>query len=172
MERPPLAEARYVLSACTLRCLDQEDAAVLGPKLAAMDPWRTLGYRAEALTRYLLRQDPGLQRYAVEADTRLEGVVCTRYPWLCGPYLELLALLPTSQGRGLGQQILLWLEQQTRATANNLWTTVSSFNLRARSFYLRCGYVEIAPLANLVRIGYDEILLRKDLGSMENRFTP
>jgi ribosomal protein S18 acetylase RimI-like enzyme len=95
----------------------------------------------------------------ISASGQEAGIVCCRYPWLFGPFLELLALYPQFQGHGCGREILDWLEEPAAFT--NLWTTVSSFNLRALNFYIKFGFVEIGSLPNLVRPGFDEILLRK-----------
>lgn len=128
-------------------------------QLVNLDPWYTLGYQAETLAHYLQRPDVSRHTYQVWAADQTAGVVCCRYPWLRGPFLELLAIYPLFQGRGLGREILGWLENH--ATCRNLWTTVSAFNTRALNFYTTFGFAEIGCLKDLVRDGFDEILLRK-----------
>jgi diamine N-acetyltransferase len=163
MGENPFVNHRHVLPSCTLRRLERRNAAFIGATLAGMDPWRTLGYTRAGISNYLVRDDLGGCRFAIWASDKLAGVVCVRYPWLLGGFLELLALFPARQGCGLGSEIILWLEQQTRLAAKNLWATVSSFNVKARAFYLHHGFIEVAPLADLVTVGHDEILLRKQL---------
>jgi GNAT superfamily N-acetyltransferase len=136
---------------------------LLAHLLVGLDPWRTLGYRADDLAGYLARDDPALHRYAITADTDGLGVVCVRHPWLRGPYIELIGLPPAAQGRGLGGATVAWIEAETRGVAANVWALVSSFNQPARRFYARRGFVEIAPVADLVAPGHTEILLRKVL---------
>lgn len=128
-------------------------------QLASLDPWLTLGYQPEKLTHYLQRPDVTLHTFLVLASGQPAGVVCCRYPWLFGPFLELLALYPQFQGQGLGREIIGWLENQPAWP--NLWTTVAAFNLRALHFYIKLGFVEVGVLPDLVRSGFDEILLRK-----------
>ncbi|HEU4475158.1 MAG TPA: GNAT family N-acetyltransferase [Methyloceanibacter sp.] len=83
-------------------------------------------------------------------------------PWLKGPYLELLAILPQFQGQGIGGKLLDWFEREgSRLGARNLWVCASSFNARTIGFYERHGFKEAATLPGLVAEGYDEILLRK-----------
>jgi ribosomal protein S18 acetylase RimI-like enzyme len=90
------------------------------------------------------------------------GVVSVRDPWLKGPYLELLALLPPFQNRGLGATLIGWLEGEAVANGvRNLWVCASSFNVRALRFYERHGFARASVLPGLVAEGYDEILLRK-----------
>ena len=89
------------------------------------------------------------------------GVVCVKYPWLRGAYLELIAVFPPQRGRGLGADVIRWLEEEVPNSAPNLWTLVSSFNRRARDFYERQGFAAIGAIDDLVKPGYTEILLRK-----------
>lgn len=152
-----------VLRCCSLSLLTAEEAKPLSVALADMDPWLTLGYQSGGLYSYLTRPDAGLARYAVYAPGELSGIVCVRYPWLCGANLELLAILPGFQGLGIGAGLLGWLTEEARMLASNLWTTVSSFNTAAQRFYVRQGFETVARLNDLVKPGYDELLLRKRL---------
>jgi GNAT superfamily N-acetyltransferase len=157
----PFPSRRYVLPSCTLTRLSRADSRGLAERLVAMNPWRTLHYRADALAAYLGRPDAGFQRFTVTVSGQAAGLVALRYPWLKGVYLELLALFPPHQGHGLGQELLSWMERQCRPQTKNLWTAVSSFNQPARHFYAKLGFVEVARLDNLIIQGQDEILLRK-----------
>src|SRR4029450_12481823 len=101
-------------------------------------------------------------RYQVEISGEQAGAVSVRLPWLKGPYLELLALLPQAQGKGIGSTIVPWFEREAlKVGARNLWVCASSFNTRALRFYERHGFERAATLPGLVVDGYDEILLRK-----------
>lgn len=130
--------------------------------LAAMDPWLTLEYSPEVLAFYLLHADPALKRYAVLVSDKVSGVVSLRYPWLFGPFLELIALFGDSRGKGIGSRLIDWICGQY-ASASNLWATVSSFNLDAQRFYARTGFEQTVVLDNLIKPGRHEILLRKRL---------
>jgi ribosomal protein S18 acetylase RimI-like enzyme len=144
--------------------MSEGDAAVLGAMLGGIDPWLALGISPKALAGYLLRDDPALRRYVVRVGDfdEIIGVICIRYPWLRGPYIELLGLSDGYQGKGLGWQILRWVESEARREARNLWVVTSSFNHKAQDFYRRHGFYEIGPLKGLVSRNADEILFRKD----------
>jgi GNAT superfamily N-acetyltransferase len=163
IDSPPpkafFAAREHQLTSCSLLPLTADTATAAAQRLADLDPWLTLGYPSASLANYLKRSDASLHRFMISASGQEAGIVCCRYPWLFGPFLELLALYPQFQGHGCGREILDWLEEP--AAFANLWTTVSSFNLRALNFYIKFGFVEIGPLKNLVRSGFDEILLRK-----------
>ncbi|MBI5590300.1 MAG: GNAT family N-acetyltransferase [Deltaproteobacteria bacterium] len=157
----PFSAKHYSLVSCELRFLDDPCARLSSKVLAFRDPWLRLGYTEDGLFRYLAGSDPSLNRYAVVVSEETAGVVCVRYPWLRGPYLELLAVFPSHQGKGLGREILEWMSHECCRISNNIWTTVSSFNNRALSFYKGVGFVEIAVLTDLVAVGFGEILLQK-----------
>jgi GNAT superfamily N-acetyltransferase len=134
----------------------------LAAAIAAMEPWSVMAYPAEKLARFLAAPDRSVSRYGVTLAGKDAGVVSVRSPWLKGPYLELLALLPAAQGQGLGSRIMAWLEQTALEDgARNLWVCASSFNERALRFYTRHGFAPVATLPGLVKDEYEEILLRK-----------
>ncbi len=146
----------------TPRPLAPSDRRALALALAGIDPWAALGYGALALEDYLGRDDPALARFVVEADGDIAAVIALRSPWLRGPSIELLAVFPGHQGRGLGGTLLEWAAARAAGSAN-LWACVSAFNAGARRFYTAHGFAEAAALADLVAVGETEILLRRRL---------
>ena len=119
-------------------------------------------YPAERLAAFLASPDQSVSRYCIIVEDEAAGAVSLRSPWLKGPYLELLALLPMAQARGIGSRILAWFEETAlEEGARNLWVCASSFNERALRFYARHGFQPVARLPGLVADGYEEILLRK-----------
>lgn len=156
------ALTRHPLAGFDLRPLDPAEAADAARGLTPLDPWRTLGFSAEALQRYLGRDDPGLSRFVADCGDWPAGVLAVRRPWLRGAHVELLAVFPDQQGRGIGKAMLDWACLQATAAGDaNLWACVSDFNTPARAFYARQGFTEVAPLPDLVAAGRGEILLRK-----------
>lgn len=159
----PYSAVSYLLGAITLCPITAEDAEFLGQGLAAIDPWRRANYSASALTSYLTRHDAAANRFAILNDGTLAGVVSVREPWLRGPYLEFLGLLPSAQGRGIGSAVMRWFESEAPASASSLWVLCSDFNTGALAFYDRHGYRQVAPLDGLIGEDFNEILLRKKL---------
>jgi ribosomal protein S18 acetylase RimI-like enzyme len=161
--RDPFLPTVHDLIGARLRPLTEEEAARLGTRCAAIDPYRRFGQSAEALTGYLTRPDHSLFRFGVEIDADLIGIVAVRSPWLRGPFLEMLAVLPEAQGKGIGRQAVDWVATEASRIAANLWTTVSDFNGSARGFYRRLGFSEMSELPGLIADGTTEILLRRRL---------
>jgi GNAT superfamily N-acetyltransferase len=162
MTPSPFSPATIDLQGAWLVGLAPASAPRLAAAIVAIPPWSAMNYPAEALARFLASSDDGAFRYLVEVDGAEAGAVSVRHPWLKGPYLELLALLPPFQRQGIGARIVSWFEEAGRALgARNLWVCASSFNDGALRFYQRHGFQPAAAVPGLVADGYEEILLRK-----------
>jgi diamine N-acetyltransferase len=150
------------LGRARLVALDPRGSDRLAAAIVAIPPWSVMNYPADAMARFLSTADGCVSRYAIEIGGEQLGALSVRSPWLKGPYLELLALLPVAQGQGIGSSILTWFEQEVlEHGSRNLWVCASSFNTRALRFYERHGFEQAATLPGLVVDGYGEILLRK-----------
>jgi diamine N-acetyltransferase len=145
----------------SFRPLDPATAKAMGFALASMDPWQTLGIRAASLSRLLLESDDHLHRRAICSAGTPVGVVAVRTPWLYGPYVALLAVLPEWQGMGIGSAALRRIEQETKPRPKNIWVCVSSFNADAKRFYERNAFEPAGTLPALLRPGFTELLMRK-----------
>ena len=143
----------------TFHLIDLDLAKSVGAALALMDPWRTLGTSASTLTGMLLEPDQHLRREAIRMDGILVGVVAVRNPWLYGPYVALLAILPGWQGRAIGSVVLRRIEEVTKP--NNIWVCVSSFNQAAKRFYERNAFELVGTLPGLLRPEFTELLMRR-----------
>jgi ribosomal protein S18 acetylase RimI-like enzyme len=164
MSKHIFTQQNHKLILCNLRILTPDEAIIVSQSLVKMEPWRTLGYSADTLSNYLLRSDDLLYRYALVDSEKIVGVLCVRYPWLRGACLELLAIFPSQQGKGSGREVINWLESELRENnLRNLWTLVASFNLEARHFYEKVGFVEVGQFDDFIVAGYTELLLRKVL---------
>jgi diamine N-acetyltransferase len=157
----PFSKKVYRLKSCLLHTLSRKNAPAIASALAKMDPWKKMGYPAKALEKHLLVSDEGLKRFRVECAGKTAGIICVRYPWLRGSYLDLLGIFAHYQGQGRGRELIEWMAEQTSPVYKNIWALVSSFNTSAREFYQKQGFIETGPLHDLVKPGYDEILIRK-----------
>src|SRR4029434_7457534 len=145
------------LGRARLVALDPRGSDRLAAAIVAIPPWSVMNYPADAMARFLSTADGCVSRYAIEIGGEQLGALSVRSPWLKGPYLELLALLPVAQGQGIGSSILTWFEQEAlEHGSRNLWVCASSFNTRALLFYERHGFEQTATLPGLVVDGYEE----------------
>lgn len=139
-----------------------EECSRLAEAIVSMPPWSQMGYSAEGMAQFLGRDDGGVRRYVIAADGTIAGAASVRSPWLIGPYLELLVLLPGFQGRGIGAAFVHWFEGEAlQRGARNLWVCASRLNSGALRFYRRHGFAKAAVMPELVAEGFDEVLLRK-----------
>jgi len=153
-----------------IRSYKPEDREAVIRILGESEPWKTLGYTAADWERLFDPLPQGREGFIVEADGAVTGLALLRQRFLLGDYLELLAIAPWAQGKGLGGTLLAYLENVVFARGKNLFACVSDFNHGARRFYERHGYREIGPIPNLLIQGSAEILLRKTTGpARENR---
>jgi diamine N-acetyltransferase len=163
-EPRPFEARTRLLERCMLTAPPSEsEAQTIGAMLANMEPWATLEFSSAGIAAYLMRNDPALHRHIVRVGDTVAGILCMRSPWLRGPYIEMLGLGEAYQGLGIGKELLAWAETEARAVGSQLWVATSSFNHRAFDFYRRHGFRKIGMIEDLVRPGYDEILLRKRL---------
>lgn len=162
MIEQPFSQTIVPLTDCILtRTITSAEAELLSIQFAASEPWLTLGVSATALKNYMLREDANMYSYAVHVEDNLAGLISLRYPWLRGPYIELLGLMESYRNQGIGTQVLNWAETQARFQNQNIWLATSSFNHQALQFYQRHGFKQIGTIEGLVHSDYDELLLRK-----------
>lgn len=160
----PFDLAIHELETATLRPLTMASAEKLGAALAAMPPWSVLGWPADRMILGLQRQLPSVLRFEVIASGHLAGIITIQHPFLHGPYLQLLAILPEFQGHHLGFSLLQWMEAEARRIqSRQLWVCVSTFNTRARAFYERFGFAPVTVLEKLLTDTTDELFMRKRL---------
>lgn len=147
-----------------LRDMTPKAAAILGPSLAAIDPWARAGYDGAKLAAFFARGEEAAPRYRILCGESLAGAMVVREPWLHGPYLNLIGLLPPFHGAGIGSLTLDWMEARARGAGNrNLWLCVSSYNDAARRLYERHGFRLTARLPDLALDATEELLMRKRL---------
>ena len=84
----------YKLGTLTLKPLAPENALPLGEAMAAMPPWSVYGRSAEQLAGLFLSEVPSVRRFEILAGDELAGMAAIQHPFLHGPYLQLLAVLP------------------------------------------------------------------------------
>lgn len=84
-----------------------------------------------------------------------------RHPWLRAAYMELFAVLPQAEGRGVGRAAVAFIESHYRGRTANLWLLFSGFNTGARFFHEKQGVHRVGVIADLVVAGQDEVLMRK-----------
>lgn len=144
--------------------LEIDDIKKTAQKLASISPWRTLGYQQKTLENYLHSSSEGTIHYKILHSNVMAGVLCIKQPWWKGCYIEILAIFPEFQKRGLGIQTLQWVEKESKkAGMKNIWLLVSDFNCSAYKFYKSNGFTKVGKLDALITENHAELLMRKQI---------
>jgi len=136
--------------------------------IVGIEPWLGLGYRAEALGRWLARAARARGVWVVRAGAGdVQGIIVVEMPFLLGGFIALLAVRPEAAGRGLGRALVAEIRRQVFTVANKRWLYVSadSGNRGALAFYRKLGFSRVGRLPDLIRAGNTEVLLRQGRGS-------
>jgi ribosomal protein S18 acetylase RimI-like enzyme len=126
-----------------------------------MEPWRSLGYRAAPLGRYLRKMARARCVLAVEDAGEISGMVVFQPDFLLGHFIALLAVRPEAAGKGIGRALVARVERDTYKSRRWLYVSSDSGNRSAASFYRKLGFVRVARLHGLIRDDRCEILWRK-----------
>lgn len=131
--------------------------------IAAIDPWRMLGYRPAALARYLARKARTRNVWIARTTggAAPSGVVVADDGFLLGGFIALLAVRPEASGKGLGRALVERVAAEIFAARRWLFVSCDGNNHAALRFYRKLGFSRVGRLPDLVRPGNVEILLRK-----------
>jgi ribosomal protein S18 acetylase RimI-like enzyme len=131
--------------------------------IAAMDPWRALGYGSPALGRYLARKAGARRVWIARAGKGAEpsALAVADDGFLLGGFIALLAVRPVVKGRGIGRALVERIAAEVFATRRWLFVSCDGNNRAALRFYRKLGFSRVGRLPDLVRSGNVEILLRK-----------
>lgn len=161
---PPFSAATFDLGVVRPTPLG-DDVAAIAERLAGLDPWARVGRPAASFVDYLTRPMAATFRFALRIETAPVGVLSVRHPFLRGPYVEIVALFPEAQRRGIGRALFDWIAREVEGEATNLWLCVTEWNAPARAFYAALGFVEVGPLPDVAVAGQTELFLRKVLAA-------
>jgi ribosomal protein S18 acetylase RimI-like enzyme len=132
--------------------------------ITAMEPWRSLGYRAAALGRYLRRMARTDRARVAWVKGEVMGVLVFQPDFLLGTFVALLAVRPEASGQGIGRALMARIERTTLRKRRWLWVSSDTGNTAAAHFYKRLGFARVARLPDLICEGRVEILWRKGGG--------
>ncbi len=131
------------------------------------DPWRTLGYPYEDLAAALAPVEREI--YVVKDGGAVAGFVVISMRGILAGYVQSIAIAAPHRGRGLGTELMRFVEQRVFRERPNVFLFVSSFNHGARRLYESLGYERVGTVKDFLVAGYDEHLMRKTIGPLRPR---
>jgi ribosomal protein S18 acetylase RimI-like enzyme len=129
--------------------------------IAAMDPWRSLGYRADGLGRWLGRKATAGQVWLALVARRPVGVLVCQPEVLLGSFISLVAVSSDLAGQGIGRALVERTARQVFRKVRWLYTSSDQANRPAARFYRALGFRQVGRLPDLIAPGRTEILWRK-----------
>ena len=78
------------------------------------------------------------------------------------PYLHIIAIKEAYRSKGIGKQMLDFLEKELFKISDKLFLVTSDFNTDAIRFYKKNGYKQVGMIPNLYRKGITEYLFMKE----------
>lgn len=166
MTDAPFARRRHALGPVDLVPLGPEAIPALAAGVAALDPWKRIGVAPEAWATRMAKTTPGGHRFVLEREGAAVGYLSIRHPFMRGPYLETIAVFAEARGHGIARAVIDWMAAEAAKDGEReLWLCVTEWNAPARAAYAALGFVEVAPLADLVAEGQSEIFMRRTLAA-------
>ena len=134
--------------------------------MSQSEPWITLNRELEHC-KEAMRGDHK-EVYVATEDGKLHGFIVLQMAGVFKGYIQSIFVAPEAQGAGLGTALIQFAEKRIFSISPNVFMLVSAFNHRAAQLYFQLGYEKIGTIKNFVIEGYDEFLLRKTIGSLNN----
>ncbi len=78
------------------------------------------------------------------------------------PYLHMLLVKESHQGKGIGKLLLKYFEEDLTSEYHKVFLMVADQNEKAKAIYLKSGYKQVGILEDFYANGITEILMRKD----------
>ena len=128
------------------------------------EPWITLRRDYDASLKILI--DPSREVYLAMIGDEIVGfTILTMHGAFVG-YLQSVCVAPQWRGKGIGSELMDYVEKRILSETPNVFICVSSFNERVQKLYERRGYEVVGELKNWIVPGHSEILLRKTSGPL------
>jgi ribosomal protein S18 acetylase RimI-like enzyme len=133
--------------------------------IVALEPWRSLGYTAPALGRWLGRcARRGWVWVVPSSAAGVLGIVVVQPEVLLGSFISLVAVRPEASGQGVGRALVEGAAKRVFARSRWLYTSSDGENAAAARFYRKLGFQRVGRLPGMIREGRSEIMWRRGRG--------
>jgi len=140
------------------------DAEVCARMMANSEPWITLRRDYDASLKILT--DSSREVYLAMVGDEIAGFTILNMHGAFVGYIQSVCVAPPWRGKGIGSELMDYVEKRILSETPNVFICVSSFNKRVQNLYERRGYEAIGELKNWIVPGHSEILLRKTIAPL------
>jgi ribosomal protein S18 acetylase RimI-like enzyme len=137
--------------------------------MCAAEPWITLKKDYNQCLKAF--EGPEKEIYAAIEDDKLLGLIILQLTGSFKGYIQTVVVAADARGLGIGTALIRFAEKRIFKISPNVFICVSSFNQKAQQLYFKLGYEQAGLLKNFIADGFDELLLRKTTGTL-NEFPP
>ena len=155
-------ENRLPLKIKKLENIDEID--ICARMMADLEPWITLRRDYEASVATL--SVPTKEVYLAMIEEQIAGFAILNMQGGFIGYVQTLCVAPDWRNKGVGSELMSFVERRIFKETPNVFICVSSFNPKALKLYQRLGYEEIGELKDYIITGHSEILLRKSMSPL------
>lgn len=153
----------FLSTAWTIRKAQGDEAEWCAQLMSRNDPWVTLGRDLEQCRMRCFHPDWELHVVCNPEENPCGFLLLNPLGFIGYPYIASIAIEERYRGHGLGEALIGHVSAALGPDRKFLFLCVSSFNERARSFYLRIGFQPVGILKDFVVDGLDECLMCKRL---------
>jgi ribosomal protein S18 acetylase RimI-like enzyme len=146
-----------------IREITEKDIPSGAEILAQSEPWISRGETGEALARTLGDTIGHGHTFVAEEDLLPAALACfVPDPVIAGGgCLRFIAVRLDKRRRGIGRQLMGFVERKVFSKSPNLYVSISSTNEVAQRFFERLGYRKVGEIPDVYAAGQTEYILRK-----------
>ena len=130
--------------------------------MVSTDPWITLGMDYNNCLAAV--DGPCKELYVLEIENDMAGFIILQVCGTFNGYVQTICIDEKYRNRGFGKILVSFAEEKIYQRSPNVFICVSAFNEGAAKLYYSLGFEKIGLLKDFIKIGFDELLLRKTIG--------
>ncbi|MBN2542550.1 GNAT family N-acetyltransferase [bacterium] len=130
--------------------------------MSESEPWITLARDYGSCLQTLTHHTKEV--YIGKVESAIVGFVILNMHGAFAGFIQTICVAPEWRNKGIGSQLLDFVEHRILTVMPNVFMCVSSFNPDAKRLYLRRNYEIVGEMKDFIVKGHSEILLRKSVG--------
>ncbi|OPX87687.1 MAG: Acetyltransferase (GNAT) family protein [Pelotomaculum sp. PtaB.Bin104] len=139
---------------------ENKDFPILARIISSSEAWTCYGIDYDIAVSLFDKMEDTI--YVAEIEGRVVGFITLRIDGVgnIGAYVRMVAVDEPYRGQGIGAKDVAFQK------ISNVFLICSVTNVKAQRFYENTGFAKVGILPDLVVSGHDEILYRKNAGTL------